>query len=299
MSKVLPSEWDQPEHLSLGDRSFLVDRAETINGIVAKGYLQVGQVLLQVKRKFKSDPNLKGWFKRWCEECLPFSYATSAQFMKIAETVEDDPTLLDLMDTTKYSILYRTLCLPGKAREQTLELLKNGESFRTSDIESIKHSPEVILEAAQEWVDDLQMKVIQYEIEQASNSSSSRHTAQNKSQAKKRLTKALTQLQVAQDKVDGLEKSRTTQDVVVQQLQKQLNQKEVQLENMSLDPEQKRKRALAQTVVDATKGLDLLLGSLDRYGTDKPELGVEAIRTIERKMEEVTRKLCREYAEST
>jgi hypothetical protein len=60
MSKVLPSEWEAPDHLSLSEREFLTDRAELVNGIVAASYLQAGQVLLQVKRKFKSDPELNG-----------------------------------------------------------------------------------------------------------------------------------------------------------------------------------------------------------------------------------------------
>ena len=68
MPKVPPKDWDPPEHLSLSEREFLVDRAETINGIIAASYLQVGQVLLQVKRKFKRDPDLNGWFKRWIEK---------------------------------------------------------------------------------------------------------------------------------------------------------------------------------------------------------------------------------------
>ena len=117
--------------------------------------------------------------------------------------------------------------------------------------------------------------------------------------AKERLSKALSKLQEKEAEVESLGKERSTQELILQTLQKQLKQKEVVIENMSLDPDAKRKRALAQTVVDATKGLDLLLASIDRYGTDKPELGAEAIATIERKMEEVKSKLLEQHGTTT
>jgi len=299
MNKVAPNAWEPPEHLSLTERDFLVDRAETINGIIAKSYLEVGQVLLQVKRKFKRDPDLDGWFCRWIEETLPIGRVKCQTLAIIAEKVEEDRSLKDLTENVGYTALYQALLLPGSAREDMLEMLKAGETITQRDIREVGKQPEFILEAAQETVDELQMRLLDIEIELTTSSSErEKYDLKNRrSDTKQRLKRSLGKLREAEQQVDELEKIRSTQEVILNTLQKQLKQKDVLIENMSLDPEQKRKRALAQTVVDATKGLDLLLSSIDRYGTDKPELGIEAISTIERKMDEVKSKLLEHYAD--
>ena len=301
MSKVLPSEWESPEHLSLSEREFLVDRAETINGIIAASYLQVGQVLLQVKKKFKSDPELDGWFTRWVDETLPFSRTKATTLTRIAEEVEDDPELIKLVDTKSYALVYKMLCLPGRFKDEVKYHLLNGGDIKEVDIRSLASAPEVELAAAQEMKERLEDSILQYELRilAASNKYNENKLKDTQAGAKRRLAKALTQLQEKQAAVDSLEKIRSTQDLVLLQLNKQLKKSQVVIENMSLDPDQHRQRDLARTVVDATRSLDMLLSSIDRYSTDKPELGLQAIETIERKMEEVKRKLLDHYARTT
>jgi len=298
MSNVPPKDWDPPEHLSLSEREFLVDRAETINGIIAASYLQVGQVLLQIKRKFKRDPDLNGWFGKWVDECTPINTQSGLKLAQIAELAEEDPQLLEAAKTTASGALYKITCLPGEAREKLLAEINQGAKVSASDVMSLKDQPEIQLAAARETVEELEMKLLDLDLElQTASSDSYQRLQSNKSKTKQRLNRVLAKLKVKEDEVESLGKERSTQDLVLQTLRKQLKQKEVVIENMSLDPEQKRKRALAQTVVDATKGLDLLLSSIDRYGTDKPELGLEAINTIERKMDEVKSKLLEHYAD--
>jgi hypothetical protein len=286
MSKILPEDWDAPEHLSLSERDFLVTRAEAIQGIVAKSYLDVGRVLLQVKRKFKSDPEMKGWFTRWCNECLPFAVEKATQLTKIAEAAEEDQGVLELTETTSPTVMYRILCLPTNARASLIEQVGLMEKVTAQDVRDVSKLPEVELEKAQELVDQLQATLLNHQLSGGSH----QYTA------KRSLAKALQQLQEAEEKVASLGKSQTTQEAILAQLKRQLKQQEVQIEEINLDPEQKRKRSLAKTVVDATTSLDLLLSAFDRYGTDKPELGAAAIKTIERKMAQVQQRLLEHYA---
>lgn len=300
MSKTLPSEWEAPEHLSLSEREFLVDRAETINGIIAASYLQVGQVLLQVKKKFKSDPELNGWFKRWCSETLPFATSKAFRLIAIAEQAASDPEILELSKTTSYTNLYRVLCLPGQAREDVIKLLRSGETMTQGQLDGLAAEPEVALEKAQSAVEEMEANLLRLELEIATLGGKARASAQNnRSHQKKTLAKAMQQLQEKQAAVDSLEKTRSTQELVLLQLRKQLNQKQVFIENLTLDPDQNRQRDLARTVVDATRALDMLLASFDRYSTDKTELGDQAIETIERKMDEVKSKLLEHYGTTT
>ena len=301
MSTVPPKDWDPPEHLSLSERDFLVDRAETINGIIAASYLQVGQVLLQVKRKFKRDPNLDGWFRKWVENTLPFPYNKAMALSRIAEELEDEPRIIEACKSCAWKTVYELITIKGDARDHLLEAIIDGEQVTQKDITSVKAIPEVEVERLRDNVEALEMTLLNVEMRAATASSVAERSTQTQisKRTKERLAKALSKLQEKEAEVESLGKERTTQDLVLQTLQKQLKQKDVVIENMSLDPEQKRKRALAQTVVDATKGLDLLLSSIDRYGTDKPDLGLEAISTIERKMEEVKQKLLEHYADTT
>lgn len=297
MPHVTPKDWSPPDYLNLTERKFLVDRAETINGVIARSYLQVGQILLQVKRRFKRDPELDGWFDRWIEECLPFSRTKARTLALIAEAAEEDSELLSLTDSQSADKLYRLLCLPGKTRSELLTLLQNGEEVSNAKIQEFGKQPEVILEAAQEKAEEIQMKLLELELSIPSLSGAREYNAKAQRRGEQgRLKKALTQLQEAKDKVDDLEATRNTNEILVDLMRKKVKSQELYIENLTLDPIHKRKRALAQTVVDATKGLDLLLSSLDRYSTDKSDIGPEAIETIEKKMEQVKQRLSEYYA---
>ena len=289
MSKILPSEWEAPEHISLSEREFLVDRAETINGIIAASYLQVGQVLLQVKKKFKSDPELNGWFRRWCNETLPFKYETAAKYMSLATAAQENPIIAELSQKQPWSKLYAASTLPAEFRAQMLSLLQSGEDLTVRDMNAIATTPEAELAKAKECVEALEATLLRYELTGSKNQNAQR----------KRIAKAMQQLQEKQAAVDSLEKTRSTQELVLLQLRKQLNQKQVFIENLTVDPNQNRQRDLARTVVDATRALDMLLASFDRYSTDKTELGAQAIETIERKMDEVKSKLLEHYGSTT
>lgn len=300
MTKQLPSDWVPPDHLNFTERRFLVERAETINGIVVSGYIKCGQVLLQVQRNFKSDPSVENWFSRWVDECLPFSRTKAFQLIKVAQEAETSPELIQLSESNSYAKLYQVVTFPENSRKEIIELLSYGDDFRHEDLSELAKSPEVILEKAQEQAEEIQMKLLQLELSIPTLTGNRLAKAeQSKDATKSRLKKALIQLQQSKDKVAELEKSRTTGEILANILKKKVQAQHLVIENLKLDPEEKRKRALAQTVVDATKGLDLLLSSLDRFDTDRPELGHEAVETIERKMEEVKRKLLEHHARTT
>ena len=290
MSMISPSEWDAPDHISLSEREFLVDRAETINGIIAASYLQAGQVLLQVKRKFQRDPELNGWFTKWMDDTLPFSSVHGYHLMRLAEQVEDDPEMAKACTLTNQTVMVKISSFPSKIKAEVLSQISGGVRPTITQLNDLGKEPEVQLIRTEELVEEIETTLLRYEL--TGNTSAA-------GKQKKRLAKAMKQLQEQQAVIDQLQSKRTMQDVVMQRLQKQLNQRQVEIENMCLDPQQNRKRELARTVVDATRGLDLLLSTIDRYGTDKPELGLEAIETIERKLQEVKQKLRIQDADRT
>ena len=302
MSKVAPKDWESPDHLSLTERDFLVDRAETINGIVARSYLEVGQVLLQVKKKFKRDPDLVGWFKRWVEEITPITYKQAHVYTRIAEEVEANPEFASVVkDITSPHVFYEILTTKGVAQEVILDAIRNGEKVTGPDVKQIKGLPSVQLDRLKDNVESMEMVLFDLEMEALVTDNPYAKSQANIKirQTKERLRKAQRLLSEKEAEVEELQSTCTTQEQVLQVLRKQIKQKEVVIENMSLDPVAKRDRALAQTVVDATKGLDLLLNTLDRYGTDKPELGSEAISTIERKMDLLKERLLEHYGTKT
>ena len=290
MSMISPSEWDAPDHISLSEREFLVDRAETINGIIAASYLQAGQVLLQVKRKFQRDPELNGWFTKWMDDTLPFSSVHGYHLMRLAEQVEDDPEMAKACTLTNQTVMVKISSFPSKIKAEILSQISGDLRPTVAQLNDLGKEPEVQLIRTEELVEEIETTLLRYEL--TGNTSAV-------GKQKKRLAKAMKQLQEQQAVIDQLQSKRTMQDVVMQRLQKQLNQRQVEIENMCLDPQQNRKRELARTVVDATRGLDLLLSTIDRYGTDKPELGLEAIETIERKLQEVKQKLRIQDADRT
>jgi hypothetical protein len=293
MTKVAPQDWEPPDHLSLTERDFLVDRAETICGIVAKSYLEVGQVLLQVKDKFRRDPEQAGWFKSWVNETLPFSYEKANNLSLIAEAVRKDPELLDVVQTCPRDKFYKIITTQGTARELLLQAVRDGESFSSTEVAAVKQIPAVQLERLRADLESIESTVFDWEMKAltADNTYDRSNANQQARKSRERLRKANQLLADKEDEIAQLNDQRTLQEQVLQTLRKQVKQKEVVIENMSLDPEAKRKRELARTVVDATKGLDLLLETLDKYGTDREDLGPEAISTIERKMELVKQKL--------
>lgn len=296
MSKIDPINWDPPAHIGISDRKFLVDRAETINGVMAGAYLTCGQILLQVKRKFQSDPQFeRNWFKKWIEDTLPFSHATALYLAGIAEKAESDPQIVKLSLQVAQASMRLILELPFKYRTEVFNSIEQGSSVTQSQIRELKQTTEVQCEAAQEAVTKIQSQIAQYSLQLATSSDatvrSNANDQLNRYEKKSSLQKAVQKLSDLKREVASKDSKLTAQEVVVAQLQRQLRQRDVQVEQAVVDPQAKRKRAIARTVVDANRSLDLLLSTLDRYATDKDDIGDEAIKSIERKMTLIKSKL--------
>ena len=295
----VPKNWSPPDHLNISERDFLTDRANTINGIVASSYLQCGQILLQVKRKFKSDPDLDGWFCRWVVECTPFSRSKAQTLTLIAEKAEGDAELIKLTDSHGYDKIYKLLLLPGPARADIAKLLQEDESLTCNHLAEVGKAPEVLLEKAQEYAEEVQMQLLQLELSIPTLNGARLYDAKtDKSAQKVRLKKALGKLQEAKEKVESLEKQRTTSEILMDVMRKKVNSQSLLIENLQVDPDERQKRLLVQCLVDATKGLDILLATLNTAGLADSDFGREAIRSFESKMEQVKQKLqAQNYAE--
>ena len=294
MSNRDPNLWDPPQYLAVSDRKFLVDRAQTLHHIEQEKNIRMGAVLYQVRQHFSKDSKLDGWWQRWVEEATPLSVHEANDYIAIWNCVREVPDAAETFKQytrTNSALIAR---LPPKVRTQMVEVLNNSEQQLTQQqLKDVSSSPEVELEKAEVAVQQLQANLasISLKVTSAKDAASKNNATNSKARTKDRLELALQKLSEARSKVNSLEKTRSTQDLVVAQLQSQLRNQQLKLEEMQLDPVAKRKRAVAKTIVDATNGLDLLLQSLDKYEVDRDDIGPEALSTIERKMAQVKAKL--------
>ena len=294
MSNRDPTLWDPPQYLAISDRKFLVDRAQTLHHIEDERNIKMGLVLYQVRQHFSKDSKLNGWWQRWIEEATPLSVHEANDCIAIWKCVREVP---DAEQTFKeYTRTSSALIarLPPKVRSQLIDVLNNSEQQLTQQqLNAVASSPEVELEKAEVAVQELQsnLAAISLKVATAKDSTTKSNATNSKARTKDRLELALQKLSEARSKVNSLEKTRSTQELVVAQLQAQLRNQQLKLEEMQMDPVAKRKRAVAKTIVNASNGLDLLLETLDKYQVDKDEIGPEALSTIERKMAQVKAKL--------
>ena len=294
MSEIGPKDWDPPEYLPISDRRFLIDRAQTMHHVQQVAFLTMGQILLQVREKFKNDPNLNGWWMRWIDEATPINRPAVDMLMNIARAAQSSPEFLEMTQTHAKTVCGAVAKLPESIRRDVCKCIKEtGQVLKTSQIEELANSPEVELAGLEEALMEAQIRLAEVNLKYANASDS-----QERSRAKRavnltqsRITMLQTRLSESRTKVKELEKIRSTQELLVSQLNRQVRKKELQLEETRLDPDAKRKRAVAKTIVQASNGLDLLLQSFDRYVIDKEDIGEEAIKSIELKLEQLKQKL--------
>jgi hypothetical protein len=297
MSKVLPKDWEAPDHLPISSRKFLVERAERINTLIKEKdeairniecayYFKVGQALLAVKRKFKSDPEFNRWFKRWLLETTDIDYQKATRLTVIAERAESNTVIAELTSNIGECVLYQVVSMPEEFRNEMLELIQNDEV--KADLKrgtaKVKQMPEYEYAVLSEKILSLHSTIAKYHTKPPKDR---RHLPRTEAA----LNKALIRMAELKAELDGKTENLSTQELILKTLRQQMKQTQVQVEELISDPETKKNRALAQTVNDANKGIDLLLSALDRFTADKPELADHAIQTIERKLEVLKKKL--------
>jgi hypothetical protein len=297
MSKVLPKDWEAPDHLPISSRKFLIERAERINKLIQEKdeairniecayYFKVGQALLAVKRKFKSDPEFSRWFSRWVKESTDISLDIATRLSRIAEEAENRVDIVELTSTVNEARLYTVVSMPDKFKDEVLKLLKAGENINKAKIDAIKATPEYEYAKLEEQVLSLHATIAKHSID-----SDYVHRNRVRNKAEEALNKALIRMAELKAELDGKTESLSTQELILNTLRQQMKQTQVQVEELISDPETKKNRALAQTVNDANKGIDLLLSALDRFAADKPDLADHAIQTIERKLAVLKKRL--------
>jgi hypothetical protein len=297
MSKVQPKDWEAPDHLPISSRKFLVERAERINTLIKEKdeairniecayYFKVGQALLAVKRKFKSDPEFDRWFSRWVDESTDIKVDKAYRLTRIAEEAEKRVEIAELTSSHAEAKLYYIVAMPEDFRNQVIDLLRSGETISREKITSIKALPEYEYAVLEEKVLSLHATIAKHSVD---NGFQNRNTL--KANAEASLNKALIRMAELKGELEQKSESLSTQELIVKTLRSQIKQTKVQVEELISDPETKKNRALAQTVNDANKGIDLLLSALDRFAADKPDLADHAIQTIERKLEVLKKRL--------
>ena len=134
MSKIDPINWDPPEYLPRGDQQFLINRASTMHKIQGAAWLSMGQILIQVREKFKSDSKLDGWWTRWIEEATPLDISMSARCIKIAQSVREVPEFKELCEKIAGTAADAISRLPKAIkRDLILAVLESGERLTIKD----------------------------------------------------------------------------------------------------------------------------------------------------------------------
>ena len=287
-----PVEWAAPTHISTGDRDFLEDHASLMWNVVSGTYLTLGQILSKVKKHFKRDPDLQGWFRRWCDECTPVSHVLAWQLITIAEAANDDPEYTSLTRTTAKAIMLEVAKLPEKYKDRVVEVLTQGHTVGRDSLREFSKHPYVEQERLNELVYGLEEKLTDLKVQLFTADGTKKPSLDmNVSRTTKLLNQALSDLNDATLKSKDLESKKVTAEMLVATLRKEIKTRDIQLNEILKDPKKESARALGKMQVELTQALDGMLSTLDRYDITRDDLSEAAARKIQDKLDLVYAKL--------
>lgn len=293
MTKVSPSEWAAPSHLSQGDKDFLEDCAEMMWGIVSSSYLALGQILLKVKNKFRRDPELNGWFTRWVDEVTPLSIKQVEVLTKIAEEAINDAEFGELTKTVNKTIMVEVAKLPAKYKDKVKDVLKEGHSVSRDDIREFSSHPYVEAERLEELILKFQADLVSLKVKgiTAKDDKEKDKYSKEARRTDERLLKALSELRDVKDKCTELEKQQVTQEMLVNVLRKEIKNRQLKIEELQADFYAEKQRAVARLQIDLNRALDGVLATFDRYTITKEEMPEDVAKKLQDKMDLIHAKL--------
>ena len=293
MSKVSPSEWSAPAHLSEGEQEFLVDCAEMMWGVVSSSYLALGQILLKVKKKFRRDPELNGWFTRWIEDVTPLSINQCDRLVAIAEEAEKDTEFSELTKTVTKSVLFEVSRLPEKYKDKVKDVLKEGHVLSQAQLREFADHPYVEAERLEELVAKFQADLVRLKVAKitADDDQEEKRLGREVRRTDERLFKALAELKDVKSRCSELEEQQVTQEMLVSVLRKEIRHRQVVIEELVANPDREKQRAVAKLQVEFNRALDGVLAAFDRYDITKDEMPDAVVRKLQDKMDLIHAKL--------
>lgn len=293
MSKVSPSEWAAPPHLSQGDKDFLVDCADMMWNIVAGSYLALGQILLKVKKKFRRDPELNGWFTRWVEEVTPLSIGQVDVLTTIAEEALNDGEYAELTKTVNKTVMVEIAKLPAKYKDKVKDVLKEGHKVSRDDLREFSSHPYVEAERLEELVLQFQADLVNLKVKGITAKDDKEKTkfANEARRTDDRLIKALAELKQVKVKCSELEQQQVTQEMLVNVLRKEIKHRQLKIDELVADTDREKQRAVAKLQVEFNRSLDGVLATFDRYTFTKDDMPDDVVRKLQDKMDLIHAKL--------
>lgn len=287
-----PSEFKAPSHISAGDIHFLEENAKLINGLIEGTYLTIGQVLLRVQKHFRRDPDLKGWFYRWVEETTHLGSQTARELITIAEEATDDPDFAALTKSIARTTMTEVAKLPSTYKQKVKQVLAEGHHVSKSSMREFVNHPFVKEEKLQELVEEFQTKLVDLQIQSMTAEEADQNSIkQALYRADERLRATLEELQEARSEANDLRKKEVTSEMLVSVLRKEIRSRELQLKEITKDPDSQRTRAIAKVQVELNQALDGMLSNIDKYDVSREDISEIAVKKLQDKLDLVYAKL--------
>ena len=287
-----PNEFKAPSHISAGDIHFLQDNADLINGLIEGTYLTVGQILLRVQKHFKRDPDLNGWFYKWVEQSTHLGSQTARDLITIAEEAKTDPDFANLTKSIARSTMSEVAKLPATYRQQVQKVLNEGHQVSRTSLQEFKNHPYVREEKLQELVEDFQNKLVELQVKEITADESEENAIKSAIyRADERLRSTLSELQEARQESEVLRKQQVTSEMLVSVLRKEIRSRDLQLKEITKDPDSERTRAIAKVQVELNQALDGMLSNIDKYDVSREDISEIAVKKLQDKLDLVYAKL--------
>ena len=287
-----PNEFKAPSHISVGDVHFLEENAKLINGLIEGTYLTIGQVLLRVQKHFRRDPDLKGWFYRWVDETTYIGSQTARELIAIAEEAKIDPDFAALTKSIARTTMTEVAKLPTTYKQRVKEVLQEGHHVSRKSLQEFADHPYVKEEKLQELVEEFQSKLVDLQVENITAAEADQNTIRSAMRrADERLRSTLEELQEARAVANELRDKQVTSEMLVSVLRKEIRSRELQIKEITKNPNSERTRAIAKVQVELNQALDGMLSNIDKYDVSKEDISQIAVKKLQDKLDLVYAKL--------
>ena len=271
------SNWERPDHLRARDVKYLESEGLLLQNIRQAYYLQVGQVILRVKRKFERDHESEVWIGDWIEAYTDFNAATGLKLSYIAESCEKWPELAKATENHGYTVVNDIRRMPEEFLKGFLEVIQDGHKVTAQVTHQVQNDPRVGLSKLKEKAEQMMVSILS--LENDAGSSSSKYQA-----AEDRLNKTLLQYEKARKEVQLLNSELSEKEIILQYFKTKEKETRLRLEQVTRDPQANQKRMAAAKIVRLNQSVDCLMSTLPQITFLSEDMGIENITLLENKL---------------
>lgn len=272
------SNWERPDHLRIKDVKYLESEGLLLQNIRQAYYLQVGQVILRVKRKFERDSERDMWLGEWIESYTEFTAKKGYNFARIAETAEKFPALAKATETHAFSVVHEIRLLPEDFMVPFLELIKEGETVSKELVREVTQDPHVNLARLRDKTESMMVTLLRMEEGVTSNQKG------NYTKTEDRLNELLLQYEKSREEVRLLNSDLSEKEIILNYFKTREKEARLKLEAATKDPEAKQRRLAAAKVVKLNQSVDCIVSTLPQFTSILDDLGQENLDLLENKL---------------